>query len=93
MYSRFDSHQPSGRCRTAALTTMLLLVFGFTVIAQNYPLRVNLVVAPPYSPKISEYTSNPNKILATVQYMAGAGNRTLQVYLSGSITGTSGIKS
>lgn len=92
MYSRSDSHQPSGKCCSAVLTAILLLVFGYTGIAQNYPLRVNLVVTPPYSPKISEYTGNPNKILATVQYMSGAGNRTLQVYLSGSITGSSGIR-
>ena len=76
--------------------TLLFILFASILSlagsAQPYPLQVNLVVAPPYSPKISDYTSNPNKILATIQYSMGAGNRALQVYLTGEISGASGIR-
>lgn len=94
MYSHFENS--IGCCIRKCGMAGLLMIIPFLTIysahAQEYPLRVNLVVAPPYSPKISEYTSNPNKILATVQYLPGTGSRALQVYLSGEISGSSGIR-
>ncbi|PKP47779.1 MAG: hypothetical protein CVT94_10295 [Bacteroidetes bacterium HGW-Bacteroidetes-11] len=94
MYSHFNNSIGANicRCGMAGLIMITLLLIITPSHAQTYPLRVNLVVSPPYSPKISEYTSNPNKILATIQYLPGTGSRTLQVYLTGEISGSSGIR-
>jgi len=56
-----------------------------------FPVRVTIAVTPPYSTKISDYTSQPNKIMATVQNLSPTG-QSYQVYLGGSITGSGGIR-
>jgi len=94
MYLHF-SNNIGTNFRRGGMAGLLMITFWLitqTGHTQIYPLRVNLVVSPPYSPKISEYTSNPNKILATIQYLPGTGTRTLQVYLTGEISGSSGIR-
>lgn len=68
----------------------LLLLFSITVYGQNNAIQISVVVAPPYSTKISDYTSNPGKIIATVRNISPTGG-TASIYLSGSITGESGI--
>ncbi len=70
-----------------------LTPFSMPVSAQDYhyPVRINIVVTPPYSPKISEYTNNPNKILATLQNLTVDG-QTLRVFLRGEISSSGGLR-
>ena len=48
--------------RPVILWTLLLL--ASTAIGQSYPVRITIAVTPPYSTRISDYTSQPNKIMA-----------------------------
>ena len=83
-----DNHSQS--CiwfRPVILWTLLLL--ATTAIGQSYPVRITIAVTPPYSTRISEYTSQPNKIMATVQSLAAG--RPLSIYLSGSISSDGGV--
>ncbi|MDY0103500.1 MAG: hypothetical protein RBS07_11215 [Lentimicrobium sp.] len=76
-----------GWFRLAILLAMFLP--ALTTIGQTYPVRITIAVSPPYSTRISDYTSQPNKIMATVQSMAP--DQTLSVYLHGSISSEGGI--
>jgi len=73
--------------RPVILWTLLLL--ASTAIGQSYPVRITIAVTPPYSTRISDYTSQPNKIMATVQSLAAG--RPLSIYLSGSISSDGGV--
>jgi TANFOR domain-containing protein len=67
-----------------------LLMTAGQLIAQPFYVNVSIAVQPPYSPHISDYTSQPGKIMATLMNTSPAGG-SIQVYLLGSITGTGGI--
>ncbi len=71
------------------LMAWAMLLLSATTFSQSYPVRITVAVTPPYSTRISDYTSQPNKIMATVQSMAP--DRTLRIYLSGSISSDGGI--
>ncbi len=71
---------------------ILLLIMAHAVAeAQHAPVRVQVTVTPPYSTKISDYTSNPHKVLVTLQHLA-LDDVGLRVYLRGEIAGSSGIR-
>jgi hypothetical protein len=42
------------------------MLFGRTASAQPYPLGLSVVIIGPYSPHISDWQANPNRILVTV---------------------------
>ena len=67
----------------------VLMLLASTAIGQSNSVRITIAVTPPYSTRISDYTSQPNKIIATVQSLAP--DRTLRVYLSGSISSDGGV--
>lgn len=71
-------------------TLVLLWLFTVSLVAQNYPIQITVIVNPPYSTKISDYTSQPGKIMATIRNTTNFG-RAAQVYLSGEISSESGI--
>ncbi len=71
-------------------TISVLLFAAAEVSGQNYPIQVNIAVSPPYTTKISDYTSQPGKILATIRNISPTGG-TARIYLTGSITGEGGI--
>lgn len=71
-------------------TTVFLLLNGLAVWSQSYNIQISVAVAPPYSTKISDYTTNPGKIMAMVRNISPTGS-SAQIYLSGAITGESGI--
>jgi TANFOR domain-containing protein len=73
------------------ILVFITLLFPFSVMGQFAPVRINIAVSPPYSTKISDYTSNPNKVLVTLQNFTADGV-TLRVYLRGEITGASGTR-
>ncbi len=54
-------------------------------------VNVSIHITPPYSTKISDYTMQPNKILATLVNVT-PDFQALQVYLGGSIQGEGGIR-
>ena len=83
-----NSHSCSlGWCMAAMVWVLLLMTS--TAIGQSNPVRITIAVTPPYTTRISDYTSQPNKIMATVQSMAPG--QTLRVYLTGSITSDGGV--
>jgi TANFOR domain-containing protein len=59
-----------------------------TVMAQ---VNVTVNVTPPYSTKLSDYSSNPSKVLATLLNVT-PDQQPLQVYLRGEITSDGGIR-
>lgn len=75
----------------AGLFCVICLFTQTSLLAQDNPVRVTINVTPPYSTKISDYTSQPNKILAQLQYML-IDAFPLRVYLAGEIKGNSGIR-
>jgi TANFOR domain-containing protein len=70
--------------------TAIILLLTLSASSQNYNVQISVVVAPPYSTKLSDYTSNPGKIMATVRNLSPTG-RSVQIYLTGAIIGESGI--
>ncbi len=76
--------------RKNAVLTALLAIFTIPLWAQNYPIQITVVVTPPYSTKISDYTSQPGKIMANIRNTAAFG-RAAQVYLTGEISSESGV--
>ncbi|PIF05715.1 MAG: hypothetical protein CSA36_05440 [Draconibacterium sp.] len=67
--------------------TLIILLCTQLLHAQNQVI-VNLVVTPPYSTQLSDYTSTPNKLLVTLNNTSRAN---LQVYLTATISGDNGI--
>ena len=65
------------------------LLFGMYQLSAQQ-VAVNLQVTPPYSPYLSDYTDNPNKIILTLNLISGTANG-LDVYMQGEVTGESGI--
>ncbi len=70
------------------LAAMAILLAG-VVSAQN-SVTVSIAVSPAYTTHISDYTSQPGKIMATL--ISSAVGNVQQVYLQGSISSTGGIR-
>ncbi len=69
---------------------LLVVVFGCLAetMAQPYPVTITVAVTPPYTSKIDDYISQPNKIMAT---FLNTGPYPLDVYVLGSIRSEGGI--
>ncbi len=80
-----------GKQLVALVWLSLLWLTTQQLIAQPYPVRINMAVMPPYSTKISDYTSQPNKVYATLQYTS-IDAMPLSIYLRGEISSSSGIR-
>jgi TANFOR domain-containing protein len=93
MYTPFNMNKTLDVKPIAILLILFISGWFFptTGIGQFAPVRVNITVTPPYSTKLSDYTNNPNKLLATLQNFTMDGV-TLRVYLRGEITGASGTR-
>ncbi|MFO7723573.1 MAG: hypothetical protein R6V49_10170 [Bacteroidales bacterium] len=65
-----------------------LWMFHASVVAQ---VNVTVNVTPPYSTKLSDYSSNPNKVLVTLLNVT-PDQQPLQVYLGGEISSDGGIR-
>ncbi|MEE4176769.1 MAG: hypothetical protein V2I46_04595 [Bacteroides sp.] len=78
----------------AARYFLLFLILTFLssgkAYAQFYPVQVNVMVAPPYSPSLSDYISNPNKMIVTVQTSL-VDLISLDIYLHVTISGANEI--
>lgn len=74
-----------------AVYLTLLLFCMQPLLAQDFPVRINVMITPPYSPKISDYTNNPNKIIASLQNL-GVDGQAVKIYLKGEISSSSGIR-
>jgi len=72
------------------LLPFLLLLCRFAA-AQTNQVTISMAVAPPYSNHISDYTSQPGKIMATVTNTSVTGG-VLSVYLQGTISSAGGIR-
>jgi TANFOR domain-containing protein len=59
------------------------------VNAQQPSVMVQVQVAPPYSPYLSDYTTAPNKLLVR---LVNTSQTMVQVRLAGTITGTNGVR-
>lgn len=73
------------------ILVLWLLIAHAVAHAQFAPVRIQVAVTPPYSTKINEYTSHPNKVLVTLHNLSPEAVA-LRVYLRGEIAGASGIK-
>jgi hypothetical protein len=92
MYLHSEKNFNGGLTRILGLHFLFLLMLtSLMTFSQSYPLQVNIAVTPPYSTKISDYTSNPNKILVTVQNMSFPA-RQQQIFLMGEIRSSGGIR-
>ena len=76
--------------RRIILFCCFLVTAGQLLGQSLYPVTISLMVQPPYSPHISDYTSQPGKIMATLTNTSPNGG-SVQVYLLGSITSSGGI--
>ena len=73
---------------------MILLISSLwlTVInsfSQAYPVIVTVTVTPPYTTKVNDYISQPNKIMATLLNTSGSS---IEANIQGVITGEGGIR-
>jgi len=50
----------------------VIMLFALGAVALAAPVTVSSVLFPPYSPHLSDYTSQPNKLLVTVQSQPGS---------------------
>lgn len=66
----------------------LILLPAIQSVAQ---VGVTIQVIPPYTTKLSDYTSAPTRIIATLQNLSPTGG-SFQVYLSGVIQGDEGVR-
>ncbi len=81
---------PAGSLR-ARLRSFCILIMLMAAIQAQSQVGITIQVMPPYTTKLSDYTSTPSKIIATLQNLSPTGG-SLQVYLSGVISGESGIR-
>jgi TANFOR domain-containing protein len=72
------------------ITFFFLVLLPSLIVSGQNLIQINVSVAPPYSTKISDYTSNPGKIMASIINLSPTGSPA-SIYLSGSISGESGI--
>lgn len=93
MFSHFKQIA-RGLSATATRYFLLFLFFnlltGGGVYSQFFPVQVNVMVAPPYSPRLSDYTSNPNKLIVTIQTSL-IDLINLDIYLHATISGANEI--
>lgn len=83
------SNMFSGKIMRGITVFLVLVLHAVAVTGQNQ-IQIMVSVAPPYSTKISDYTSNPGKIMAIITNLSPTGGQA-SIYLSGAITGESGI--
>lgn len=92
MYLHSDKNLVVGLRKNSGLHILFLLMLtSLMAFSQQYPLQVNIAITPPFSTKISDYTSNPNKMLVTVHNMSFPA-RQQQIYLMGEIRSSGGIR-
>src|SRR5690348_9330856 len=75
----------------AAILTVFILLFGgacSTAMTQGTPINVTVAVLPPYSPDLSAWETNPNRVLITLQNTDGSKSYTIR--LSGSLENSDG---
>lgn len=68
-----------------------ILFFSIAIIeAQPYPVVITVAVSPPYTTKLDDYISQPNKIMATL--INTSTNTPVYVNVQGMISGDNGVK-
>ncbi len=70
---------------------LVLLLIPVSVFSQFAPVQINVALSPPYSNKISDYTSQPNKVMVTLHNLSPDAS-TLRVYLQAELSGQSGVR-
>lgn len=75
-------------CNRVMVAVFFLWMLNSPAVAQ---VNVTVNVTPPYSTKLSDYSSNPSKVLATLLNVT-PDQQPLQVYLGGEITSDGGIR-
>lgn len=68
-----------------------LVMLPVVSLSQFAPVRINVVITPPYSTKLSDYTSRPDKVLVSLQNLSPDAS-TLKIYLHAELSGQSGIR-
>jgi TANFOR domain-containing protein len=77
---------------TGLLISLLIFLVPHFGHSQTFPLKVIVVVTPPYSTRISDYVNTPNKINVTIiNTSAGPSGKTYNFYLLGSISSDAGV--
>jgi TANFOR domain-containing protein len=70
----------------------IILMFNPSMFAQPHPLKVNVVVVPPFSTRISDYINTPNKIIVTIfNTSVGPAGKTYNFYLLGSMSSDANV--
>ncbi|MEI6172890.1 MAG: hypothetical protein WCR01_04010 [Bacteroidota bacterium] len=90
MCTLFNSRKPfpGGIFGIVVGVMIMIQAFAGTLRAQPYPVTVSIAVTPPYTSKIDDYISQPNKVMAI---LINTGTFARQVYVQGVITGEGGI--
>lgn len=91
MYTLSDFPKRNAGGRRIRLRNALLLLILFIAFQVQSQVGITIQVLPPYTTKLSDYTSTPSKIIATLQNLSPTGG-SMKVYLSGVISGESGIR-
>jgi TANFOR domain-containing protein len=92
MFSHSEKISSSGFIMKCLFAFLLALQAWNCLQGQTYPLKVIVVVTPPYSTRISDYTNTPNKIIVTViNLTAGPAGKTCNFYMLGSISSDAGV--
>jgi len=92
MFSHSERISSSGFMMKCLFAFLLALQAGNCLQGQTYPLKVIVMVTPPYSTRISDYINTPNKIIVTViNLTAGPAGKTCNFYLLGSISSDAGV--
>ena len=70
------------------LLPAFLIVVCSSTLGQTYPVSIAIAVTPSYTSRITDYTNQPNKIMATI---INTSSTTKEVYILGSFSGEGGI--
>ena len=92
MFIHSDSNKMKKRkveFRSSFLVFIFLFCFFTSGKSQPFPVNIIINVVPPYTSKVNEYMSQPNKIMVT---LINTSSAPVNIYLGGTITGEGGIK-
>ncbi len=92
MYLHSETFQLIRKTSVILSFIMIFLLVCGSGIAQPRPLKVNVVVIPPYSTRISDYINTPNKIIVTItNTSAGPAGKAYNFYLLGTMSCDAGM--
>ena len=93
MFTNSEFNPAKSGKRKVFLVMQMIIIINILIFSparsQTYPVTISIAVTPPYTSRINDYTSQPNKIMVMLINTSGSDK---EIFLRGKFFGEGGIK-